>query len=166
MKLNSMQDLLVAELQDLLSAERQIAQTFPKVLSAVSHAPLRQQLESHLQETREQEQRLERCFKQLGVTPQPARSHGMVGLISTWMEVQSAESHEDIKDAAIISCLQHIEHYEIAGYGCARAVAEELRQSEVAGLLAQTLQEEERFDRQLTDLAKTLINRDAAVHSL
>lgn len=165
MKLNSMQDLLVAELQDLMSVERQIAQTLPKVIREVAHLPLRKELEGHLVETTQHEQRLEACFKKLGVPAQAGRSHGMIGLISGWMEMQESHAHRDVLDAAIISTIQHIEHYEIAGYGCARAFAQVLEQTEVAEILGRTLAEEERFDRRLSEIAKAVINREAELHS-
>ena len=165
MKLNSMQDLLVAELQDLLGAEKQLAQALPKMGKAIAHSQLRDEVEKHARETAQHEQRLERCFQSLGVTPQPARSHGMVGLISAWMELEEAEAQEDVRDAAIISSLQHIEHYEIAGYGCARAFAQVLDETEVAELLEKTLREEEGCDRRLSALAERFVNSEAESHS-
>jgi ferritin-like metal-binding protein YciE len=165
MKLESMQDLLVAEMQDLLSVERQMAVVLPKVIREVAHVPLRKELEAHLAETTQQEQRLESCFHKMGLVPQAGRSHGMIGLISGWMEVQSCQAQKDVLDAAIISSVQHMEHYEIAGYGCARAFAQVLELMEVAELLGRTLAEEERFDRRLSELAKLLINREAQLHS-
>ncbi|MEI6712893.1 MAG: DUF892 family protein [Verrucomicrobiota bacterium] len=165
MKLNSMQDLLVAELQDLLSAERQVATTLPKVTKAANNPTLRRELEAHLKASIAQEQRLEKCFRELGVKPETTRSHGMIGLISGWMEIQSTEAQQDVMDAAIISSVQHMEHYEIAGYGCARSFAEVLKKDTVVSLLTETLQEEEAFDRRLTEVAKTLVNTTAELHT-
>jgi ferritin-like metal-binding protein YciE len=165
MKLDSMQDLLVAEMQDLLSVERQMAVVLPRVIKEISHLPLRKELEVHLSETAQHEQRLESCFHKMGLVPQAGRSHGMIGLISGWMEVQACHAQKDVLDAAIVSSVQHMEHYEIAGYGCARAFAQVLELMEVAELLGRSLGEEERFDRRLSELAKTLINREAQLHS-
>ena len=165
MKLNSLQDLLVAELNDLLSAEKQLLQIFPKVIQSATHIELREALEAHQRETGLQERRLEQCIQTLGLPMRPVRSHGMVGLVSSWMELQGTEAQADVRDAATISVIQRIEHYEIAGYGCAHAFAEALDQHEVAALLKQTLMEEEEFDRTLTKIAETVVNKEAELHS-
>jgi ferritin-like metal-binding protein YciE len=89
----------------------------------------------------------------------------MIGLISAWMELQSTEAHPDVRDAATIACLQRMEHYEIAGYGCAHAFAEVLEQGDAAAFLKQTLLEEEAFDRQLTKIAETVVNQEAEAHA-
>lgn len=165
MKLNSMHDLLVAELQDLLSAEKQIEMALPKMANAVGCRELKTAIENHLKNSGTQFTRLERCFRDLGLSVQPARSHGMIGLISGWMEVQESDAQKDVRDAAIIASLQHLVHYEIAGYGCARAFAQVLGKEDVSALLGQTLEEEERFDRELTRLALTRVNRSAEMHT-
>ena len=86
-------------------------------------------------------------------------------MISAWSEFESTEAQPDVLDAAIISMIQHMEHYEIAGYGCARAFAEVLDEAGVAELLQETLEEEEECDRRLTKLAETVVNVDAEAHS-
>lgn len=166
MKLNSLHELLVSELHDLLSAERQLLKILPKVINAASHKELREVLQEHMQETTTHEQRLEQCFQKLGIPAKPGRSHGMIGLISAWMELEAAESLPDVRDAAIIASVQRMEHYEIAGYGCARAFAQVLEENEVAELLQDTLKEEEECDRDLTHLANSVINQEAEIHSL
>lgn len=165
MKLNSLQDLLVSELQDLLGAERQLLQAFPKLLKRITHPELRKCVEQHFQDSKKQETRLEKCFQKLGVPVVAGRSHGIIGMISAWSEFESTEAQPDVLDAAIISMIQHMEHYEIAGYGCARAFAEVLDEAGVAELLQETLEEEEECDRRLTRLAETVVNVDAETHS-
>ena len=165
MKLNSLHELLVSELQDLLSAERQLLKILPKIIKCASHEELREALQEHLQETTRQEQRLEQCFQKMGIPAKAGRSHGMIGLVSAWMEVEAAEALPDVRDAAIIASVQRMEHYEIAGYGCARAFAQVLEENEVAALLLESLKEEEESDRNLTHLAQTVINTEAELHS-
>jgi ferritin-like metal-binding protein YciE len=165
MKLNSLHELLVSELHDLLSAERQLLKILPKVIKAATHKELREVLQEHMQETTTHEQRLELCFQRLGVPAKPGRSHGMIGLVSAWMELEAAEALPDVRDAAIISSIQRMEHYEIAGYGCARAFAQVLEENEVAELLQETLKEEEECDRDLTHLANSVINQEAELNS-
>ena len=165
MKLNSLQDLLISELNDLLSAEKQWLQILPKVIQSATHVELREALESHQRETSVQERRLEQCLQTLGLPLRPVRSHGMVGIVSSWMELDTTEAQADVRDAATISVIQRAEHYEIAGYGCAHAFAEALDQQEVAALLKQTLLEEEEFDRTLTNIAESVVNREAELHT-
>jgi ferritin-like metal-binding protein YciE len=165
MKLNSLQDLLIAEINDLLGAEKQLLQIFPKVIQSATHVELKEALEAHQRETAVQERRLEQCLQTLGLTLRPVRSHGMVGIVSSWMELQETEAQADVRDAATISVIQRAEHYEIAGYGCAHAFAEALEQHEIAALLKQTLLEEEEFDRTLTRIAETVVNREAELHT-
>ena len=165
MKLNSLTDLFIAELHDLLSAERQLLQVLPKIIRSATHTELREVLEEHLKETTVHEGRLLECFQKLGANAAPGRSHGMIGLISSWMEIKEADAHPDVRDAATIGCIQRMEHYEIAGYGCAHAYAEVLDHHEVATLLKLTLVEEEECDRQLTRLAESLVNADAELHA-
>ena len=165
MKLNSLHELLVSELNDLLSAERQLQQIIPKIIKRATNPKLKESLEAHLKETNTHEGRLQECFKKLEIPVRAGRSHGMIGLISGWMEVEAAEAQPDVMDAAIVSSVQRMEHYEIAGYGCAHAFAEVLEETEVASLLLETLREEEQCDRDLTLLAQSVINAQAEVHS-
>jgi len=165
MKLHSLQDLLLAEINDLLSAERQLLQIFAKALQSARHFELREALETCQRETAVQEGRLEQCLQTLGVPVKPARCHGMVGIVSSWMELNEAEAHPDVRDAATISVMQRATHYQIAGYGCAHAFAESLEKHAAAALLKQTLIEEEEFDRKLTRIAETVVNREAELHA-
>ena len=58
----------------------------------------------------------------------------------------------------MIAAAQRVDHYEMAGYGCARTYAELLGDKKGARLLETTLREEEATDLKLTKLAKTVIN--------
>src|SRR5436189_6371881 len=87
----------------------------------------------------------------------------MQGLISEGDEVIGLEGDPDVKDAALIAAAQRIEHYEIAGYGCARTFARRLGLKEVASILQETLDEEGEADKKLTEIAESFINEDAAV---
>jgi ferritin-like metal-binding protein YciE len=161
MKLQSLQDLLVSELQDLLAAEQLMLKSFPKWIQGSTHPDLRKCLENHFEDTKLQEARLLRCFHRMAEHATPGRSHGMIGMISAWQEIEGGECQPDVRDAALIAAIQHMEHYEVAGYGCARAFAEVLELEEVSELLEESLREEEECDRELTRLAESQINVDA-----
>ncbi|MFN0017657.1 MAG: ferritin-like domain-containing protein [Pirellulaceae bacterium] len=162
MKLNSLQELLVDELKDLYSAENQLLKALPKMAKAASHADLKAAFEDHLEETKGQVERLETIFEKLDGSPKGKKCKAMEGLIEEGSEVIEAEGEESVKDAALICAAQKVEHYEIAGYGCARTFAQLLGLDEVADLLQETLDEEGNADKKLTELAETAINVEAS----
>ncbi len=168
MKLNSLQDLLTFEIHDLLSAAKHMLQAYPKIIHSVAHKELKDALEKNRAQTAVQEQRLEQCLTKMGLPVHPGRCHGMIGILSSWMEVEAGEAHPDVRDAATIALVQRMVHYQIAGYGCAHAFAEFTHlaeEAEVAGLLRKTLLEEEAFDRQLTEIAESVVNQEAELHT-
>jgi ferritin-like metal-binding protein YciE len=89
----------------------------------------------------------------------------MEGLIEEGKEVLEAEMADDVRDAALIAAAQRVEHYEMAGYGCARTYAQMLGYSEAADLLQQTLDEEGAADKKLTAIAMARVNEEALVES-
>jgi ferritin-like metal-binding protein YciE len=82
----------------------------------------------------------------------------MEGLIEEGDKMASETAQPDVKDAGLIASAQRVEHYEIAGYGCARTYAELLGDRQGARLLNTTLREEADTDKKLTKLARSLIN--------
>jgi ferritin-like metal-binding protein YciE len=161
-ELDSLEGLYVDELKDLYSAENQILKALPKLTKAAGHRELKQAFTTHERQTRQQVQRLERIFKELGKSPKGKKCVGMEGLIEEGSELIKEKPAPDVLDAGLIAKAQHVEHYEIAGYGTVRAWAEKLGYGDQAELLQQTLEEEEETDRLLTELAETAINVEAA----
>ncbi|REK09057.1 MAG: ferritin-like domain-containing protein [Planctomycetota bacterium] len=162
--LDNLEGVLALQLRDLYSAEVQLIAALPKMAEAAQSPDLKTALQSHLEETRAHKLRLEQAFKLLGQRPQPETCEAMQGLISEGEEIVQAEGDAEVKDAALIAAAQRIEHYEVAGYGCARSFARRLGLSEVAALLQNTLEEESRADMILTEIAEDSVNV-AAVRS-
>jgi len=162
---HSLRDLFIEELQDLHSAEQQIIDALPQLGAAASAPDLKRAFNEHLEQTRVQRERLELILK--GLNAQPAGHHceGMEGLIKEGRERLRQDSPSDVKDAALISAAQRVEHYEIAGYGTARTYARLLGDWESERLLQQTLDEEGATDHRLSDLATSGINQDAGQHA-
>jgi ferritin-like metal-binding protein YciE len=153
MQLNSLQDVFVEQLADLRSAEQQLVEALPKVARAASSDELRSAFEQHLEETRGHLGRLEEIFGRIE-TPAPAEHcEGMEGLIKEGEEVIGMSGDPMAKDAALIAAAQRIEHYEIAAYGTARTLADELGYDEATSLLDETLDEESDADKLLTKIA-------------
>jgi ferritin-like metal-binding protein YciE len=161
MKLDSFDSLFLHELQDLYSAEKQIVAALPKMAKKASSEELRNAFEKHLEQTKEQVERLEKIFKDLELSAGRHKCKAMEGLIEEGSELLKEDADPAILDAAMIGAAQRIEHYEIAGYGTARTFAEMLGHTEAAELLQHTLDEEKDTDQLLTELAMTSVNVEA-----
>ena len=160
--LDNLQDLLIQQLEDLYSAEKQLMAALPKMAEAAACSQLKSAFETHLQETRNQTDRLDRVFQMLGHEPSSEKCDAMAGLISEGQEIIMATGDPEVKDAALIAAAQRVEHYEIAGYGCARTFARRLQRDDVAEMLHETLEEESHADQLLTEIAESSVNMHAA----
>ena len=161
MEMETLRDLYVDGLKDLWSAEKQILKALPTMQKKASHPALKRAFAKHAVQTRMQVKRLERICKELGESPRGKKCVGMEGLIEEAKELISERPDKDVLDAGLIAAAQHVEHYEMAGYGCARTYARLLGYKEQAVLLQTTLNEEGDTDKLLTQLAVGAINIDA-----
>jgi ferritin-like metal-binding protein YciE len=161
MKLDTLKDLYVEELKDLYSAENQILKALPAMVKAAGSPDLKAGFEEHLNQTREHVSRLEQIFEGLGKNPKGKHCRGMEGVLEEGKELLKEDAEPEVLDAGLISAAQHVEHYEIAGYGVCRTYAKLLGDNKAAQLLQTTLNEEEMTDRKLTQLAESHINIEA-----
>lgn len=157
----SLQKLYLEQLRDLWSAEEQILEALPKMIEQTKHAELKRGFQMHYQQTEQQVQRLQRIFDELSERPEGHECEGMKGLIKEGEAAMKEFKDSDVLDAALIAAAQRVEHYEMAGYGCARTYAHMLGLTDQAALLQRTLEEEGDTDHKLTDLAETVVNIDA-----
>ena len=161
MELDTLKELYIDELKDLWSAENQILRAMPRMIKAAGNRELKRGFTLHERQTRQQVKRLERICKELGVSPRGKKCVGMEGLIDEGKELMGERPEQDVLDAGLIAKAQHIEHYEMAGYGTARTWARLLGFEDQADLLQQTLDEEGETDKLLTELAERMINLEA-----
>jgi ferritin-like metal-binding protein YciE len=161
MKMKTLHDLFVHELKDLHSAEKQLLRALPKMAKAASSDDLKQAFESHLAETEEHVTRLDQIFEQLDISNRGHKCKAMEGLIEEGKDLLAEDIDSEVLDAALISAAQRVEHYEIAGYGCARTFARRLGLEDIAQMLQQTLDEEGTTDQKLTDIAESHVNEEA-----
>jgi ferritin-like metal-binding protein YciE len=161
MKLESLNDLYLAELKDLYSAEDQIVSALPKIIGKVQSPGLRQALEKHLEETRGHVSRLEQVFEMSGQPAKKQKCKGMEGLLDEGDELIGKDATPAVRDAAIIAACQRVEHYEMAAYGTVRTYADQLGLNRASTMLQETLDEESAADEKLTLLAKQGINMQA-----
>ena len=157
----SVQDLLLNELRDLYDAEKQLVKALPKVAKAASSEQLRQAIGEHLEETKAQVQRLEDAFARLGTPARGKRCEAMRGLVEEASQMMEEIKTPQVLDAALIAGAQKVEHYEIAAYGSARALAEACGHQQVAQLLDETLEEEKAADEKLNQIALSEVNPSA-----
>lgn len=156
MSVETLEELLIDELKDLYSAEKQIIRALPKLIKAVTTPELKEGLTTHLEETKGQVARLERIGEILGKKMSGKTCVGMKGVLEEGSEVLEDTEKGPVRDAALISACQRVEHYEMAGYGSARDFAKLLGQKEVAALLDETLTEEKNADKVLTGASKQI----------
>src|SRR5688500_11128863 len=142
MELATLQDLYIHELKDLLSAEKQLLKALPKMAKAAANSDLKAAFQQHAKETAEQAKRLEKLLEKHDESPRGPKCKGMEGLIEEGDEMAKEDGDDDVRDAGLIGSAQRVEHYEIAGYGCARTYAQLLGHKEDVKILQQTLQEE------------------------
>jgi ferritin-like metal-binding protein YciE len=154
MAVANLEQLFLNELKDIYSAEKQITKALPKMAKAATSPELRAAFESHLEETQGHVERLEQIFETLGKSGKGKVCHGMQGVIEEGSEVLEDTEKGDVRDAALISAAQRVEHYEMAAYGCVREYANLLGQKEAVALLEKTLEEEKAADEKLGTIAK------------
>lgn len=177
-KMQDLAGLLKHEVEDLMSAEDQIIEAMPAMIERAKNSTLKKNLRDHLKVTQNQRKRLDKVQQLLNNGEEPGSEKkgflsslfggsskheckGMKGLIEEGQKVMAEDMADSVMDAAIIACAQKIEHYEICGYGTARAYARELNNQQAAKLLEETLAEEYEADDLLTRLAYGSVNEEA-----
>src|ERR1700733_4767925 len=154
-------ELLVEELQDLLHAETQLTAALPKMAEAAHEPKLKEAFQKHLSQTQQHVERLRQAFELLGEKPEPKPCRAMMGLVEEGKEtIDEGEEKEPLAaDLALITAAQKVEHYEISGYGTARALAKQLGLLDIAELMTHTLGDEESADFLLSSIAKPMVQQ-------
>jgi ferritin-like metal-binding protein YciE len=162
MPLDTLQSLFENELKDIYNGEKQLVEALPRIAKGASSPELADAITKHLKETEGHVDRLEQILRSLDMPIRGKRCKGMEGLLEEGKEMLQEDGQDPVRDAALISAAQRVEHYEIAAYGCLRTYAQLLGHTEAAELLEQTLKEEEAADKKLNQLAEGGINQAAA----
>ena len=158
---NDLHKLFIDQLQDIYDAEHRISDALPKATKAAENPQLKQALESHLKETLEHANRLEKVFKSIDAPVKRNKCEATVGLVKEAEELLKEFKGTHAIDAAIICAAQKIEHYEVATYGCLCSWAAEMDHGEALRLLQETLAEEKAADEKLTQVAERAANAEA-----
>jgi ferritin-like metal-binding protein YciE len=160
-KMNTLEDLYIDLLKDLYSAERQLVKALPKMAKNAQSPDLKRAFQEHLKQTERQAERIERIFTEMGGSPRGKKCVGMEGLVEEGNEIMKEDAEPDVMDAGLIAAAQKVEHYEIAGYGTARAWAQRLGYDKAVRMLQETLDEESMANEKLTQIAESHVNMEA-----
>ncbi|RXH58510.1 ferritin-like domain-containing protein [Granulicella sibirica] len=145
----SLKDVFIEELRDLYSAENQLVKALPKMAKATKTPALKSLFTAHLEETKAQVKRLKQAFQIIGKKPTGQHCNGMEGVIKEGKEAIESDEEGPTKDVELIGAGLRTEHYEIAGYTAAIAIAKALGEKEIAALLNETLKEEQNAGKNL-----------------
>ena len=144
MAVTELKEVLTHELKDLLYAERRILTMLKTMAKEVSDPLVKGRIEEHHGETEGQIGRLEKAFAAIGEKAKAQKCGGIVGLKEEHDSFKSEEKPaKPMLEAFDLGSGLRVEHYEIAGYRTAIAMATALGEEECAGLLMQNLREEE-----------------------
>jgi ferritin-like metal-binding protein YciE len=172
--INDLADLLIYQVSSLYAMEQVFEDAFPAIIAKARHGSLKNALTHHANLTVAQKQRLtkiprlikdkdhSRVVMDLEASSEKPTSRGAAGLLAEIKDLLDRKLSAEVSDAAIIACVQKIEHFEICSYGTAHAFAKQLHLHKVEQLLDETLQEEYDADDLLTALATAAINKEAS----
>ena len=158
--IQTFEDLFLHGLQDVYYAEHKIIKALPGLIEHASDPALKRGLKRHLNETKEQVERLERAFHLLGEKPRATKCYGIHGLLSEGEEIMGNVAHRNVQNAVVISSAQAIERYEITRYGSLIAWAKEMGRTDIAAVLEENLEEEKAADAKLTAIAEARIRAE------
>jgi ferritin-like metal-binding protein YciE len=147
-------DLLVMELQQIHSAETQLARALPRLARNVETEQLKQSLEKRLEEGERILKDVEAGLEELDESPGRKKNVAAEGLLADAREHVQEIAPGPALDAVLIAGIQKIEHYCIAAWGTARSVAQALNQNTTVRAMERALKEGKAYDEQLTQLAE------------
>jgi ferritin-like metal-binding protein YciE len=155
--MGQLQEMMVEQLRDAFSAEKQAIQGMKRALRKISLPELKEGTQAHIEQSEQQRTRVEEALQQLGSKPDRTVCEAMRGLVEEAQHEMEDHEKGPVLDLAIVASMQRIEHYEIAAYGTMAELATALQQTAVAELLQQTLAEEKAQDELLTEVTRTAI---------
>lgn len=162
MKTSQLMKLFEDELKNILWVEKALTKLIPFLIKNATSRDLIEALSLHLEQTNKHVERLAEVFLHLNKKPIVIKCEVMESLIKEAREIIESCESGSMRDAAIISAVQKVEHYEIATYVTIHQFAKKIGLIEVAELLEVTLQEEKATDNKLSEVATTAINVDLA----
>ena len=163
MPMQTPQDLFVHELSDIQNAEQTIVQMLEEAQGLVQHPQLKEGLRLHAEQSRQQAQRVQQVFQQLGVQPHSVQCHAVQGLYQELQEARQARPSPEVLEGLVVGGACKTEHYEIAAYTGLIEKARAMGQTEAARLLQQNLQEEQQMLQQVEQISRQLTQQMASM---
>ena len=158
----TLNDLFLAQLKDIYFAEKRIYKTLPKMAKATRLPELKEAFTAHREQTHGHIERLEEVFEMMGKRSQTKPCEAIRGMISEGEETIEDFGLSPAIDAGLVAAGQAVEHYEMARYGALIAWAKQLNMPKAAALLDETLQEEVKADKLLTQIGATKADKKVA----
>lgn len=165
MAISNLKDLFIEQLKDLYNSEDQIQQAYGQWKEAAQSDDLKQMFERHIQQSRNRRSDIEKICDGLDVEPTGEKCKGTEGLVREGHDFLEEAEEGAIRDAGLIANAQRVEHYGIAGYGCARTYARQLGHDDAAQMLQRALDNAAELDERMTGLAERVLNPEAATAS-
>ena len=161
--IDSLDTLYIAELQELYSAETQLAPLLLSLADLVQHPAVERHFHGVALELNSRWEDLGRILGSYGVNPQQHPDQAMRALVGETKKMAQV-CGANVRDAALVASVQRILHYKIAGYGSVAAYAKTLGHIEDAARFAEYAERDESIDAELNDLALGSLNPQASVH--
>lgn len=154
MRVKEPQDLLLEELRDIQSAEKQLQRALPRMSKQVES----EEFQSLLEERQDQSQRLieqiDQAFEQLSASKGRKKNQAAEGLLEEANEVMEQIEEPMLRDAALVGAVQKLTHYCLAAWGTSRAMAEAFGQDQIAQAMQKAVEEGKQHDQRMTELAE------------
>ena len=160
-KAQDLEALFIDSLKDIYWAENALVKALPNMFEKATDQKLKTAIKNHLEQTKEQVNRLDQVFDSLGIKAEGKKCHALEGLLKEGDEIIAETEEGAVRDAGIIAASQKIEHYEMATYGTLAAFAKTLNKRPALDLLLKTLGEEKKADSLLSTIADTNLNSQA-----
>jgi ferritin-like metal-binding protein YciE len=154
MTMTTPRDLFIHELSDAMSAEQQILKMLPEWQKESQQPQVKQALQQHEQETRQQAQNIQTIFTQLGEKPQGTTCFAVQGIGEEHKAIRKAKPSAEVLELANLDCTAKTEHYEMAMYGGLVQMANDLGERQAAQLLQQNLDQETAMAKRIELLAR------------
>lgn len=160
-RIDSLQALYVAELQELRHADGKLAALLSRLAKAASNDELAKRLRRHEGKVEVQRRRVSDIIQQCGASASAHKDDAMRALEAEATKMLKIKADPALRDAAIIASFQRIVHYRIATLGTIAAYAQLLGRNAEASEFAEWSDAEGKLDHDLTDLAEATINKTA-----
>lgn len=155
----SLKELLGTKVRTLYDIENELIAALPTMAGSATDPELKEAFETHLDETRNQAERLEEVLDLLGEEKERLKAEGIRGMIKDAEWLTDNVEKGDALDTALIAAARSVEHYEMAGYMAAQEWAEMLEEEEISSILTEIFEEEEAADEKLSEIGTQIAER-------